>query len=198
MSRGAALAWVMSRVAPIRAWPRHKQLVVGSVALALLWAAAELTMAARATIVIVSTSGAPITISIDGSGARELANVAAETPGAGLRLGAFAGTHRLVATASDGRDPEIVEVKLAGGKTYLWAPLATEQCFFVEHTTYGRQVAARAALEELPVGTKLWELPSRIDAWFVPTPRTSAVDHRSTGGQRTTIRQARCGTTPFR
>lgn len=202
MSRDAPASPVPERaarwLAPLRAGSPRRRLALAATLSALAWGLFELSRASRATVVIVSTSGAPITVSIDGGAPREVANVAAETPGAGARVGVFAGTHRLVATPSDGRDPEVVEVRVAGGQTYLWAPLARDQCFFIEHTTYGRRAPERPALEELPDTSRFWSVPPRLDAWFVPTPRSSDADRRSTGGERTVVRQARCGTTPFR
>ncbi len=181
----------------VRAWPQHKQLSAGALAALGAWAALEVVLGARATLVIVSTSGAPIVVSVDGA-TYVVPNVAAETPGAGLRVRVFPGARRLIARAADGRELESVDAGVARGRTYLWAPLATDQCFFVEHTAYGRAPPERPPLEALPEAARFWALPSQIDAWFVPTPRASDLDHRSTGGGRTVIRQARCGTTPFR
>lgn len=201
MARGDGAATIATRsrrwIAAARAWPWQTKLSVAAVAAALVWLAVEAGVATRATVVIVSTSGAPIAVTIDGGSRREVPNVAAETPGAGVRVSVFAGTHRLVATPADGGEPEVVEVRVQGGQTYLWAPLATDQCFFIEHEAYGRAKPERPPLDALPDTSRFWPVP-RVDAWFVPTPRSSESDRRSTGGGRTVVRQARCGTTPFR
>lgn len=189
---------VRQAIASLRAWPRRKKLLAAAVAVSAAWATAEAFRGVRATIVVVSTSGAPIQISVDGGAPRTIANVAVETPGAGVRIELFAGAHRLTATRAGDGEPEVTEVRLDGGATYLWAPHATEQCFFVEHTAYGRAKPERPPLDALPSAERVWRLPASIDAWFVPTPRPSEADTRSTGGARTVIRQSRCGTTPFR
>lgn len=124
-------------IAAVRAWPRRKKLIAVAIAVAIAWVGVELARGVRATIVIVSTSGAPIEVSIDDGPRRRIPNVAVETPGAGLRLDLFAGTHRLTAFGAPDTEPQFIEVRLSGGASYLWAPLATEQCFYVEHTAYG-------------------------------------------------------------
>ncbi len=185
----------------------------GLAAVALLVAAGVLggpyVLARRPTLLVMSTLGAPLVVELDGRVVGEADAVPVETPGAGIWARAWPGQQRLVARRVGGDASAAVYdrvVTLAAWETYLFAPasdeprdaLGDQACFFLEHTAYGAATPERPALVALDPRETPWLLPRHLDGLFVPTPRGSPLDRRSTGGTRTTLRQARCGTTPYR
>jgi hypothetical protein len=171
------------------------------VALAVLVVGAVMTTSGPDVMVelrLLDASGAPLTVSIDGGKPVFLPNVAVETPDAGTRIRLWPGRHELVATAADGTRIDVRTERFVGGGTYLYVPVSTEQCFWVQHDAYGEAKAVLPPLVELEAGRAFYRLPGDIDAWFVPNPPPSTVDRRSSGGTRTAVRMARCGLSPWR
>lgn len=158
-------------------------------------------LARRPTIVLVSGFGEPLVVEIDGRKVGEAESVSVETPSAGTVVRVAPGKRHLVAKRLGGDPAEVVwdrEVTLDAWETYLFSPPHDDACFFLEHTAYASAKPERPPLEPLDPASTPWKMPARVDGWFVPTPRGGTGDKRSTGGTRTTVRQARCGATPYR
>ena len=178
---------------------RRRRTTVIAASIALVVGAAMTTLAGSlvAEIRIVNASSDPLWLSIDGARPVRLATIAAETPFAGLSLRLFGGRRELVVTADDGTRVDARTARLAGGETYLYAPGAIDQCFWLQHDVYGEARPELPPLAPLE-GGPLFALPRPIDAWFFPNPAPSAIDQTSSGGARTAVRMARCGLPPWR
>ena len=180
---------------------RRRATVIGaSIVLVLGAATSTLSGALVADLRVVNTTTAPLWVAIDGGKPVRLATIAVETPEAGLHVRVFFGRHELLVTTDEGTRLDVRLERLSGGETYLYAPGAIEQCFWIQHDTYGEAAGTRAELPPLVAleGGPVFALPRAIDAWFVPNPSPSAVDHASSGGTRTALRMARCGLPPWR
>lgn len=192
---GAALL-----VARWRRLPRRPRQALA--AIASLLAAAALAVVifflVSAEVRIVNTTGGPVRVAIDGGKPRLVANVAAESPDAGVVIRLWPGRRKVRVTTEAGDELEARELPLSASTTYLWAPANTEQCFWIEHTAYGRTKPEAPPLRMLPEGQTLWPVPAQIDGWFFPTPPAGVNDARSSGGTRTAVRQARCGLPPWK
>ncbi len=118
-----------------------------------------------------------------------------ESPEAGLRFRLGVGQRELLARTLGGRTLLSEQVELEAGKTYLYAPLSEEYCFWLEHDDYGRRAAPERHYRVLPQDREFWALPREIDSWFSANPLVTS-DKRSTGGSLTALRQARCEESP--
>ena len=177
---------------------RRKRTVIAASAVLVLGAAmSTLSSALVAELRVVNASDAPLFVAIDGGVRVRITSVAAETPGAGVGFRLFAGRHELSVTTDDGTRVDARTERLTGGEAYLYAPGASEQCFWVQHDAYGAARAELPPLAPLENGP-LFHLPRAIDAWFFPNPPPSTLDQSSSGGTRTALRMARCGLPPWR
>jgi hypothetical protein len=171
---------------------------VGLGAVPVLLIATGIVWSERAvTLRIVNTLPEPLALLVDGKPRALLPPVSSETTGAGVSLRLGPGWHRLITRHLSGEELENLEVNLPATSHYLYAPGSTEQCFWVEHIAYGQADPLMAARRLLPRDQKVWAIPDEIDSWFFPSPPASSVDHRSSGGTRTAIRQSRCGFDPW-
>jgi hypothetical protein len=195
-----------TRVARVIVWARFnekklKKVLVGTLALGV--AAAIVWHQAQAKIFVVNTSDTPVMLIVDGVALGIVPIVSIETPDAASVFRVSPGTHRIQThRASDDApdDHEIVDdldLRLSWAGSYLFAPGITDQCFWIQHTAYGRARRTLPALRALERTQRVWPIPDDIDGWFVPNPPSNRLDHRSTGGTRTAIRQGRCGIEPW-
>jgi hypothetical protein len=177
---------------------RRRRIVKASPALPVLaLAALVFSWSRHASLRVVNTLADPLSLSIDARPAVMLPPVSAETPEAGVLFSLSPGEHHLVTRQADGSLVDELDVSLPANSTYLFAPALTDQCFWIEHTAYGQARPTRAPLKLLPREQRIWSMPDDVDAWFFPTPPSSALDRRSSGGTRTAVRQARCGFDPW-
>ena len=94
-------------------------------------------------------------------------------------------------------EPSVLLVRLAWGASYLFAPLPSDQCFWIQQTAYGRSRRTAVPFRELQRDRQIWPLPETVDAWFVPNPPPNPLDKVSSGGVRIAVRQGRCGVEPW-
>lgn len=146
---------------------------------------------------MINPHATPLLLFIDGKLRATLPTTSLETPRAGLVLRLRPGRHVLLVRTLEGAEIEKLTPDLSPNGRYLFAPGESDQCFWIEHTAYGQALPERPPLQRLPPEQHLWVIPEEIDAWFFPTPPASS-DHRSSGGTRTAIRQARCGFEPWK
>jgi hypothetical protein len=177
---------------------RRRQLIAGAAALPLVLIGTLIVSHERAvTLRTVNTLAEPLVLLVDGKQRAVLQPVSSETTEAGLALRLGPGWHRLTTLRLSGEEVENFEVHLPAATHHLYAPGSTEQCFWVEHVAYGQAEPRLPARRLLPREQRVWAIPDEIDAWFFPSPPASSVDHRSSGGTRTAIRQSRCGFDPW-
>jgi len=136
----------------------------------------------------------PIVVEVDGRRVAEVVGSSREDPAAGVELRLPAGRRRIVTRTRRG-EVATNEVLLRSGRLHLFAPGPHEQCFWLETTSYGRLGSAAVERVVLPPDQRFWVLPAAVDAWFVENPPGPG-EGRSSGGQRTALRQGRCRDVP--
>ncbi|MFO0658300.1 MAG: hypothetical protein U0165_00485 [Polyangiaceae bacterium] len=143
----AIKAALRARLLRARSWARtnEKKLKKAALtALALLALSLLLWRQAQAKIFVVNTGDIPLMLSIDGVERIVLPIVSIETPDSAIELRVNPGTHRLVtrrASPDAPDDHEIVDdldVRFTWAASYLFAPGLTDQCFWIQHSAYGR------------------------------------------------------------
>lgn len=141
-------------------------------------------------VVALNLDASEFTLLVDG---REVGVVEAsslESPRAGFRFRAGVGQRRFDAVTPDGQVLATAEPRLEAGQTYLYAPLSEDFCFWLETADYGRGNSESETIE-LDRRREFWRLPKHVDNWFFANPIPPS-DRRSSGGQLTALRHARC------
>lgn len=133
---------------------------------------------------------------VDGEQVSTLNASAFESLDAVERLRIPAGQRLLEARTMQGTTVSRMRVQIHPGERHLYAPAASEQCFWLERTAYGRVRASETTLEPLPDTGGFWTLSTPIDTWFAPNPRSTPGDVRSTGGVMVALRHSRCVQAP--
>jgi hypothetical protein len=113
-----------------------------------------------------------------------------ESPGAGKMIRLGSGLHAFDVLDVHGGPLGRFEVELAAGDVHLFAPFSEGHCFWLERDGYGR-VAAQQHRTELDRKRQFWRITTPVDGWFEANPIPPA-DDRSSGGQLTAVRHARC------
>jgi hypothetical protein len=149
-----------------------------------------------ATLRVLNLTGSKYTLLVDGRVQGEVETTSAESPAAGRELRVGAGQRQLQAISHDGRIVSKQTVRLVGGGQHLYAPGATDTCFWIERTSYGRQKSAGPERIQFARELSFWLLPEQVDTWFAPSPLPVADDGRSSGGVLTALRQAPCRVAP--
>ena len=148
-------------------------------------------------LLIVNTGTNDVVLWIDNKPSLRISPTTTENPSAGRWQRLVPGTHALhvfmlpEGTLGDGRT-----VSFDHGATYLYAPVDSEQCFWLQQRAYGRARLHGPSLRILPASQKFWALPGDIDGWFVRLPTPDLPDRTSSGGVRRVVRQGRCGREP--
>lgn len=145
---------------------------------------------------VVDLTGSRIEVRLDGHTVASVQPTSAESPAAGVELHLPAGKHRLVARDDQGHVVASAEVFIQSGAEHFYAPGARGYCFWLETTGYGRAGAAGPVIRPLEGAARFWALPLDVDTWFAPNPRPALHDVRSSGGELTALRQARCSEAP--
>jgi hypothetical protein len=133
-------------------------------------------------------------VEVDGRVVAEVLGSSVESPEAGVDVRLPAGPRQIVTRSRDGVVDER-RVVVRSGRHHLYAPGAHDYCFWLETTNYGRAGPAPVGRVELPRGAGFWVLPKRIDTWFSQNPARPG-ETRSSGGNLTALRQARCRDLP--
>lgn len=147
------------------------------------------------SVLVLNLTEEPFEVTIDG---RELGRVepsSAESPAAGKVLRIPAGTRLARVTSATGRLVHEASLEVVAARDHLYAPGATEHCFWLETTGYGQHGPAETMVLPLDETRPFWVIPSAIDSWFAPNPDPSA-EVRSTGGVMTALRQSLCRHAP--
>lgn len=146
---------------------------------------------------IINLGSARIEVAIDGARLVSVDATSNESPSAGALIRVPAGQHVLsVSSAVDGSALARVEVELESGAIHLFAPGASDTCFWLETTGYGQEQRALPSYQPLASESHFWVLPGGIDTWFAPNPAPSDPGSRSSGGLLTALRQAPCAEAP--
>ncbi len=145
---------------------------------------------------VVDLTGSRIEVKLDGRSVASVQPTSAESPAAGVELRLPAGRHLLESLDSRGRLLARAEVFIHSGAEHLYAPGARGYCFWLETTGYGRAGASGPVIRPLTGDARFWALPVDVDTWFSPNPPPSRHDVRSSGGELTALRQARCSEAP--
>jgi hypothetical protein len=139
----------------------------------------------------------PVQVALDGRPLSAVDPTSNESPLAGALLRVPAGQHTLsVASAVDGRELSREQADFHSGAVHLLAIAASDTCFWLETTGYGREQRVGRSYEPLRPGEHFWVLPGGIDTWFAPNPDSSDPNSRSSGGLLTALRQAPCAEAP--
>lgn len=139
----------------------------------------------------------PVEVALDGRPLTEVDPTSNESPLAGALLRVPAGQHTLsVKSAVDGRELSREQADFHSGAVHLLALGATDTCFWLETTGYGREQRIGRSYEPLRAREHFWVLPGGIDTWFAPNPESSDPSSRSSGGLLTALRQAPCAVAP--
>jgi hypothetical protein len=112
-----------------------------------------------------------------------------EARSAGVRIALRSGRHVLGVRSLDGVERQRVEVSIAPGADYLFAPGDHQRCFWVETTHYGRERASAPEVTGLAGEGRFWRLPSGIDTWFAANPAQPSEDFGTSGGSMRALRQ---------
>jgi hypothetical protein len=108
---------------------------------------------------------------------------------AGVELAVPAGLRTMRAVrARDGSELFRSEVRVAGGRPHLFAPLSEGYCFSIERRSYGDEERPLHT-EPLSGATPFWPLPEGV-AFFTPNPEPGRLV--TSGGTLTCLRQKRC------
>lgn len=145
---------------------------------------------------VVDLTGSRIEVRLDGHRVASVEPTSAESPAAGVELSLPAGRHVLESRDSRGHLVARAGVFIHSGAEHLYAPGARGYCFWLETTGYGRAGASGPVIRPLAGGARFWALPLDVDTWFSPNPAPSRDDVRSSGGELTALRQARCSEAP--
>lgn len=145
---------------------------------------------------VVDLTGTRIEVRVDGRTVASVQPTSAESPAAGVELRLPAGQHVLESRDSQGRVVARANVFIHSGAEHLYAPGARGYCFWLETTGYGRAGAVGPVIRPLAGAARFWALPLDVDTWFAPNPPPSHDDVRSSGGELTALRQARCSEAP--
>jgi len=149
----------------------------------------------RPLVRVINLTDGRITVTVDGRVVARLDPTSAESPAAGAEVRVPAGERRLVSIAADGRVVAESRVSVRAGRQHLYAPGSDDYCFWLETVGYGRLVREAPSIEPLRGALRFWVLPA-VDTWFSPNPPPAAQDDRSSGGELTALRQARCTQAP--
>jgi len=145
-------------------------------------------------IVVLNLGASDFELWADDASLGEVSASVLESPAAATRVRLGVGWRHLVARDPGGATLAQRRVELDAGETYLYAPLSSDYCFWLERDEYGRSAEGRR-YEPLPVGREFWALPEHIDSWFATNPPVAG-DRRSTGGSLTALRQGPCTERP--
>jgi hypothetical protein len=146
---------------------------------------------------VINLGSARIEVAVDGARLVSVDATSNESPSAGALVRVPAGQHVLtVSSAVDGSALDRVEVEFQSGAVHLFAPGATQTCFWLETTGYGQEQLAKPSYQPLASENHFWALPGGIDTWFAANPVPSEPSPRSSGGLLTALRQAPCAEAP--
>lgn len=137
-----------------------------------------------------------VLLNVDGHFLGRVESSAGESPTAGVELYVPAGRRHWVVTTREGKIVSDLEVAVTPGEQHLFAPGDHDWCFWIETTSYGRNLGPEEQIRRLSRVNGFWELPSEVDSWFVPNPSNGAQNQSTSGGQLTALRQARCSDAP--
>ena len=146
---------------------------------------------------VLNLGAVPVRVALDGHALTAVDPTSNESPFAGALLRVPAGEHTLsVTSAVDGGQLSREQADFHSGAVHLLAIAATDTCFWLETTGYGREQRALPSFEALRPGQHFWVLPGGIDTWFAANPASSDPSSRSSGGLLTALRQAPCSEAP--
>ncbi|MGE0321109.1 MAG: hypothetical protein AB7S68_02335 [Polyangiaceae bacterium] len=155
----------------------------------------------RPRIQVLNLTEQPISLEVDGEVIARVPVTSQESPEAGVALRLPAGRRHFRTLIDAGLPSERViaeaDLTLQGAVRHLYVPAADGYCFWLERIAYGRGNAdepSPGAVERLPLGNPLgfWAFPQAPDVWLAPPPEPLLDDARSSGGEVTALRQARC------
>lgn len=154
----------------------------------------------RPRVQVLNLTDAPLTLEVDGEVVARVPVTSQESSEAGVTLRLPAGRRHFRVLSADDPVAE-ADVTLQGGTRHLYAPASDDHCFWLERIGYGRGNASEpspGAVERLPLGNPLrfWAFPQPPDVWLAPPPEPLLDDARSSGGEVTALRQARCTDAP--
>ena len=217
VARGRAVVWERGqrlwcagarygpRVAELnqaRAWPATAREALGSA-----WLSAGPLVAIGAACLsyfvyhpllrVINLGSARIEVAVDGARLVSVDATSNESPSAGALVRVPAGQHVLsVSSAVDGSALARVDVDFQSGAVHLFAPGASETCFWLETTGYGQEQLVKPSYQPLVSEDHFWALPGGIDTWFSANPAPSDPHSHSSGGLLTALRQAPCAEAP--
>jgi hypothetical protein len=146
---------------------------------------------------ILNLTTEPLDIEVDGRRVVSALPVSSgESAGAGVRLRLPAGEREWRALAK-GATVDSRRAGVAVGAEHLYAPGASDYCFWIETTTYGR-VAQKApgtvptTRRSLPGSGYFWSITEPIHTWFAPNPPSTEAGLPASGGRLSALRQTRC------
>jgi hypothetical protein len=146
---------------------------------------------------VINLGSARIDVTIDGAPLVSVDATSNESASAGALLRVPAGPHVLSArSAVDGSALARVQVDFESGAIHLFAPGASDTCFWLETVGYGQEQRARPSYQPLVSADHFWVLPGGIDTWFAANPAPSDPGSHSSGGLLTALRQAPCMEAP--
>ncbi|HEY4103222.1 MAG TPA: hypothetical protein VGM44_04995 [Polyangiaceae bacterium] len=216
-ARGSAVAWLPqnrlwcarerygARLAELnasRGEPLSRRDSLGSVwlgagPLAALVAAHFAFLAYHPELRIINLGTARIEVALDGVPVASVDATSNESPSAGALVRVPVGHHVLSAsTTTDHVEVARTEVDLQSGSTHLFAPAATDTCFWLETTGYGEERLQKPSYQPLSSAEHFWVLPDGIDRWFAANPPPSDRESHSSGGLLTALRHAPCSEAP--
>ncbi|MEZ4233545.1 MAG: hypothetical protein R3B89_30485 [Polyangiaceae bacterium] len=154
----------------------------------------------RPRIQVLNLTEHPLTLEVDGEVVANVPITSQESAEAGAQLRLPAGRRHFRALAGDQIVAE-ADLTLQGAARHLYAPASPEHCFWLERISYGRGNAAEPIpghVERLPLASPLrfWAFSRPPDIWLAPPPEPLLDDARSSGGEVTALRQARCSDAP--
>lgn len=146
---------------------------------------------------VLNLGSARIEVALDGKPLVAVDATSNESPAAGALVRVPAGQHELtVISTTDHALLERVDADFESGSVHLFAPGATDICFWLETTGYGEEQLAKPVYQPLTAEHHFWVLPSGIDNWFAPNPVPASERSHSSGGLLTALRQAPCAEVP--
>ncbi len=154
----------------------------------------------RPRVQVLNLTEHPLALEVDGEIVAQVPVTSQESANAGVELRLPAGRRHLRAL-SEGQVVAEADVTLRGATRHLYAPASAAHCFWLERTSYGRgntPEPAPGSVERLPLTSPLrfWAFPQAPDIWLAPPPEPLLDDARSSGGEVTALRQARCTDAP--
>ncbi|MCA9629255.1 MAG: hypothetical protein KC766_16390 [Myxococcales bacterium] len=189
---------------PSRVWDAALPALGGRWMVAVVFLTALLSVGSfavhRPRIQVLNLTEHPLTLEVDGEVVANVPITSQESAEAGAQLRLPAGRRHFRALAGDQIVAE-ADLTLQGAARHLYAPASPEHCFWLERISYGRGNAAEPIpghVERLPLASPLrfWAFSRPPDIWLAPPPEPLLDDARSSGGEVTALRQARCSDAP--